>query len=192
MPRRPRRQFLTRTSALLFALIVGGACFYAGVRVEKGQLSSSSASPVSAFAAAASRGGATGARGTAGRLGGASSLLTRGGAGGLSGFLAGRFGGGTFGTVSSVNGRTLVVTETGTGNAVKVKLSSATAVTKSENVGASSIRPGDSVTVQGVKAKNGTLAATSVSDSGNRSAGTGTSSSSSGSAVSSLFSGGGK
>jgi hypothetical protein len=192
LPRRRRRQLLTPISALLLAVIVGAACFYAGVRVEKGQMSSSPTNPLSALASAASRGGATGAGARSGRLGGAASLLSRGGAGS---FLSGAFGGGTFGTVASVNGRNVFVTETGTGNTVRVKLSSATTITKSENVGKSSIRPGDSVIVSGVKAKNGTVAATSVSDSGNRSAGTGasssSSSSSSGSAVSSLFSSGG-
>lgn len=195
LPRRRRRQFLTRTSALLFAAIVGGACFYAGVRVEKGQVSAS-ASPLSALASAArAAGGATGAGGAAGRSGRAASLF--GGSGGRSGFFSGAFGGGagTFGTVSSVNGNKVYVTEEPSGNVVMVTLSSATTITKSKSAAKSAIRPGDSVTVEGVKGSNGSVAATSVSDSGTRSGGTGTSSSSStsgsGSAVGSLFGGGG-
>ena len=42
LPGRPRRQLFTRATALLFAAVVGAACFYAGVRVEKGQVSSTS------------------------------------------------------------------------------------------------------------------------------------------------------
>lgn len=193
IPPRRRRQFLNWGSALLFAALVGGACFYAGVRVEKGQLSSSS-SPLSSLASA--RGGAS-ALGARGRLGaGAASLFSRGGGGRTGSFFPGGLGGagGTFGTVSSVNGKTVYVTEAG-GDVVKVTLSSATSITKSENASKSAIQPGDSVTVQGVKGQSGAIAATSVSDSGNRSGGAGTSasssSSSSSSAVSSLFSGGG-
>ena len=82
------------------------------------------------------------------------------------------------------------------GNTVKVTLSSATKITKSLPVGRQSVHPGDSVVIQGAKAANGTLHATSVSDSGATTTGTSSSggansSSTSGSGVSSLFSGGG-
>ncbi len=189
LPARRRRQFLTRGSAALFAVIVGAACFYAGVRVEKGQLpsSTSSAGGLSALTAAA-RGGATGA-GATGRSGAAASFF--GGTGRSA--LAAAFGSGTFGTVSSVDGKNIYVTETSTGNVVKVTLSSATNVSKSVGVSKSAIRPGDSVTIEGAKGSDGTISATSVSDSGNRSSTTSSSSSSpssSGSAVSSLFGGG--
>src|ERR1700744_4791129 len=61
LPRRRRRQFLTRRSAALGALVTCAIGFYAGIRVEKGQLSGS---PPSATATAG--GGAGGARGGTG------------------------------------------------------------------------------------------------------------------------------
>jgi len=56
---------------------------------------------------------------------------------------------------------------------VKVTLSSSTKLTKSLGVSKSSLHPGDAIVVQGVKNSSGTVVATSVSDSGARTAGTG-------------------
>ena len=191
LPVRPRRRFLTRGSALLLALVAGAIGFYIGIRVEKGQVSSSStgsgglASLASRFAAAREASSST-----SGKSGAAST-------GGLSGFSGGGLpGGGISGTVANVNGRTIYLTETG-GNTVKVKLSSATKLTKSESVGRSKINPGDRIVVSGVTGSGSTVSATSLSDSGSTSSSskaTGSGSSgttgSSGSAVSSLFGGG--
>jgi hypothetical protein len=155
---RPRRRYGGPASAILLALVLGVVGFYVGVRVEKGQLSSSSAAPVSAAAGASSRTGAT--RGSAG-------AFPRAFAGGsANGFTA------TFGTVSSMNHGTLYVTEIN-GNTVKVMLSSATKVTKSMTAGKNSIRPGDTVSIQGLGGSSGSIAAASVSDSGARTAGGG-------------------
>ena len=92
---------------------------------------------------------------------------------------------------------------------VKVDLSSATKITKSVGVSKSAVRPGDTLVIQGLKESNGSISATSVTDTGAgaaRSAGGGaggaggaagaggaggTGSSSAGSAVNSLFGGGG-
>src|SRR5579871_2520717 len=92
LPGRPRRQFLNRWTALLFAALVGAGCFYAGVRIEKSQLASASSgaslagSFASRFGAAA---GGTGTTSASGRSGAGSTS----GSGAASGF-AGRFGGG--------------------------------------------------------------------------------------------------
>ena len=201
LPGRPRRRFLNRGSAALLALAVGAIGFYVGVRVEKGQLSTSSSSAGSlAGAAAAARTGAAGAGAGAARFAGAfgGRSGTAGGRGALS---SGAFGGGnsSFGTVSSVDGKTIYVTQAGTGNVVKVTLSSATKITKNVGVGKSAIRPGDTVVVSGVKGSDGKIAATSVSDTGASASGSGSGSGSSSggssggasSAVSSLFGGGG-
>jgi hypothetical protein len=104
----------------------------------------------------------------------------------------------TFGTVSNVSGDTLYITEA-TGNTVKVTLSSATKVTKNVTVGKNAVRPGDTVVVAGAKDSNGTVSATTLSDTGVSGGGGGggggggssRSSSSASSAVSSLFGGGG-
>jgi hypothetical protein len=221
LPGRPRRQWFNRKSAALFAVVLGAIGFYAGVRVEKNQLSNSN-STAGAFAGtggAAARlagagatgragaGGATGAAGTGaagtGTAGTGAAARTGSGASGLRGLFGGGAGGfagaggaGTFGTVSSISGNSLYITEA-TGNTVKVTLSSATKVTKNVAVGKKAVRPGDTVVVAGAKNSNGTVAATTVSDTGagagGATGGTGSSSSSSSgsSAVSSLFGGGG-
>jgi len=211
LPGRPRRRFLNPLSAALLALAVGGIGFYVGVRVEKGQLSSSSsgASALAGLGAAARSGAAgAGASRAAGAFAGRSGASGTGAAGadaagaaGRGAFLSGAFGGGnsSFGTVSSVDGKTIYVTQAGTGNVVKVTLSSATKITKNVGVGKSAIRPGDTVVVSGVKGSGGNIAATSVSDTGASATGSGSgsgssssgSSGSASSAVSSLFGGGG-
>jgi hypothetical protein len=217
VPVRPRRRFLNAKTALLIAVITAAAGFYGGVRVEKGQVSSSSTGgAASRFSGLASRfdaaggtaaSGATGAKGAAGGAGAATGAGGRAGAGGLADGFAGRsgaggFGGGnaTIGTVSTVDGNTIYLTST-SGDTVKVTLSSATKVTKNETVGKGSIRPGDTLSASGLKSSNGTIVATAVSDTGagagatgatgaTGAAGGGSSTSGSG-GVSSLFSSGG-
>ncbi len=203
LPRRPRRQLLHKRSAALVAVITCAAGFYAGVRVEKGQVSESG-SGASSLAAAigAARGGTTpsatggaGARGASAASGaaGLGALFARGGLG------AGAAGGASFGTISSVDGKSLFVT-TATGNVVRVKLSSATKISKSLAVKRAALHPGDTVVVRGLTNSKGTLTASSVSDSAasergasgaGGGAGAGSSSTSAASAVSSLFSSGG-
>jgi hypothetical protein len=211
LPRRPRRQLFNKRSAALAAVIACAAGFYAGVRIEKGQLSTSSAGGGFSFAGLTAARGAAGAAGTAGAAAGtgASRSGAASGAGGagartasgfpgaaLAGGALGRAGSGSFGTIASVNGRSLYVTDS-SGNTVKVKLSSATKVTKSLGVARSSLHPGDAVVIRGLKNSGGTLIATSVSDSGTVAGATGAAGSggsangSSSSAVGSLFSGGG-
>jgi Domain of unknown function (DUF5666) len=144
-PGRPRRRWFNRKSAALAAAITCAAGFYAGISIEKGQLATA-ATPTTAAASTSGARTASGAR---------------------PGFLGGARGGGnaSIGTVSSINGKTIYLTDTA-GNTVKVTLSSATKITKSESVSRASIRPGDTVVIQGAKGSNGTLTATSVSDSG--------------------------
>lgn len=191
---RRRRQYFTRASAALLALVTAAVGFYVGIRVEKGQVSSSSATS-SPFAGLASR---TGAAGAGSRAGSAGSFASRAGAsGGFPSGAAGFFGGGgssdaTIGTIQSVGGNAIYVSGT-SGNTVKVVLNSSTKMTKSLSVSKKSLHPGDSVVVRGLKNSNGSYTATSVSDSGSSGTST-TGSSSSGSSgssgVSSLFGGG--
>jgi hypothetical protein len=189
LARRPRRQFFNRKSAALVALITCAAGFYAGVRVEKGQVSGSST--------ALRLPGATGAAAGATRSGGAGPSRT----GGFPSFAGGAGGGNaSVGTVASVNGRTIVLTET-SGNTVKVRLSPSTKITKNQAVSRHAVRPGDTIIVQGAPNARGTTVAASVTDSGTGSAGSGSpssggsssgsSSGTSGGGVGSLFSSGG-
>jgi hypothetical protein len=153
LPGRPRRQWLNRRSAALFALALGAIGFYAGVRVEKSQLSSSTTTSAAAGTGRAGAGGFAGRTGAAGagfagRTGAAGSGAASGaGAGSGAGFAAafgGAGGSASFGAVSSVDGSNLYVTDS-SGNMIKVILSSATKITKSLGVSKSSIRPGDTV-----------------------------------------------
>ena len=192
LPVRPRASYLTPLTALLMALILGGVGFYVGVRVEKSKTSSGGAGTGFARAFTGATPGGTSSSGK-------SSSATAGGlpTGLASRFAAGGFGGGgTSGSVSSIDGNTIYVKETG-GNTVKVKLSSATKITKSEGVSRKKLYPGDTVSFAGSTASNGTVHATTVTDSGasasSNSASTSSSSSSStsnASAVQSLFGGG--
>ena len=186
LPVRPKRPFLTKWSAALMALMLGAVGFFVGVRVEKGKIPSTSGAG-SAFASALSGASKTGKGGT----GAAGSFASRfaGGAGGAGGF-GGAAGNDTIGSVASVNGKTIYVTET-SGDTVKVKLSGQTTITKSESVSSSKVFPGDEVVVAGTKGSGGTVTATTLTDSGARATG-GTSSGSttggsSSSVVSSLF-----
>jgi hypothetical protein len=199
---RRRRQYFTRTSAALLAVITAAIGFYIGIRIEKGQVSSSSGTATPSFAGLASR---TSTGGAASRTGSASGLPSRSGsaggfpsgAGGFS--LPGGSSNATIGTIQSVGGNAVYVSGT-SGNTVKVVLNSSTKMTKSLGVSKRSLHPGDSVVIGGLKNSNGSLTATSVTDSG--SSGTSTtgtsttgSSSSAGSSGSSgvgaLFSGSG-
>ena len=204
LPGRPRRKVLTWWTAGLFALVLGAVGFYLGVRVEKNQLANGSST--AGFAAAAGAGSRAGAgAGGAARSGAASragagtraATFAGGGGAGFRGLFggAGGAGAGAFGTVSDISGNSLYVTET-SGSTIKVTLSSATKVTKNVTVGKRAVRPGDLVVVAGAKGGDGTVSATTVSDTGTSPAGaagsspgsssTGTSGSS---AVNSLFGG---
>jgi hypothetical protein len=189
LPARPRRKFFNRRSAALLALITCAAGFYAGIRVEKSQLSSSS-SAARAFTppALGSTAGRSSSRASGSRSSSASGLPSGGG------FPGAALGGGnaSIGTISSVDGNTIYLSDS-SGNTVKVTLSSATKLTKSLSVGKHALHPGDSVVIRGLKNNNGTVSATSISDSGASTTTTTTSSSSSSSgsggssAVNSLF-----
>jgi hypothetical protein len=219
MPRRPRRRLLTPWSALLVAAMMCAIGFYVGVRVEKGHIASTpsttggggfaaalggrtggSATGGSATGGSATGGSATGGSATGGSATGGSATSGSAAGGGASaagaGGFAARFDGGgnaSFGTVASVDGKTLTLTEA-SGDTVKVKLTSATKITKTEAAKRSQIHPGDTITVSGVAGKQGTVSAATVTDSGARTTGSSSSSGSSSgagsSSVRSLFSGG--
>jgi hypothetical protein len=195
LPTRPRRRLLDPRTATLGALILCAIGFYAGVRVEKAQLPASSSTTTTAGSGAAAGGtGRSRLAGLFGAAGGAGAIGTRGA-------------GASVGTVSSVSGRTIYLTET-SGNTVKVTLSSITRITKTQVAKRAAIHPGDTLVVTGVTSAAGALSAASVADSGAArsfggfgsasgaaaSGGTGASGSgsgSSGSGVGSLFSSGG-
>jgi Domain of unknown function (DUF5666) len=189
LPVRPRPSYLTPLTALLMALILGGVGFYVGIRVEKSKTSSTGGTSAFARAFSGAGTGTAGATGGTSKTGAASRTAASGTGGFAARFAAGGLGGaagGTAGSVSSVSGNTIYVTETG-GNTVKVKLSGATKISKSEGVSRKKLYPGDAVVIAGSASSNGTVHATSVTDSGASSTGassTGASSSSGSSSTS--------
>ena len=121
----PRRgRWLTPTSVVLVAVTVGFAGFFAGVHEEKPQATGSGSS----HSVARARVAASASEASGSAFASPASL--------------------TSGTVSRVDGDTIYITES-SGETVKVKLLAGTTISKSQSVSGRSVRPGDSVTVQG-------------------------------------------
>jgi len=127
-------------AAVLFALLLAGGGLWGGAALQRSQGSSSS-SLASTFASrlASARGGTS-------PFGGAGSSSSSA----------------TTGTVTEIKGSTLYITNS-SGNLVEIALSSSTAVTRDAKSTLGNLKPGDTVVVQGTKAKNGTVTASSVS-----------------------------
>jgi hypothetical protein len=158
LPPRPRTRLMTPLTVSLALVLFAGCGFVGGVLVEKGQTSSTSAGAGNLASLLGGRGaaGATGAAGTAG--GGATRFANLFGGGGTGSR-------GTAGTVANISGDKLYV-NTAAGGMVEVVVPSVAKVTKSQSVGRRAIRPGDTVIVSGISASNGTVTASSVTDSG--------------------------
>jgi hypothetical protein len=155
LPGRPVRKRLGPVSIILAACLAAAGFFYAGVRVEKSKVGSSSGT--SAVAALAARFGA------AARAGG-----TGAGAAGAAG-AAGGFGGaaraGTTGTITLIDGNNVYVTETG-GTIVKVATGPGTTISVASTGTVANLHPGDTVTVTGPAGSDGTVTATNLRDLG--------------------------
>jgi hypothetical protein len=148
LPPRPRRKLLAPVPLGLLAVLLLACGFIGGVLVEKGQNGSSgtTAGRTSAFAS---------------RLRGLSASRSAAGAG-ASPFAGAPGGAGaTVGTVAFLSGSTLYVTS-GEGNTVKVETSAATSVTKSVDTAVRKIHPGESVTITGTAASDGTVTAAAI------------------------------
>ncbi len=83
------------------------------------------------------------------------------GAGGASAFAAAAANA-TAGTVTDIIGNTLYVTNS-SGNLVSVTIGPNTTIDRNAKSTLSALKPGDTVTVQGTKSANGTVAAATVS-----------------------------
>jgi Domain of unknown function (DUF5666) len=127
-------------------LIVGGV--WIGSYLQRQQPSSATTAAGAGFAAFAGRAGlgaATGATGATGAAGASSASSDT-----------------TSGTVTDIIGNTVYVTNS-SGALVKVTVSSTTTVDRDAASSVSGLRPGDTVTVQGSTAKNGTVSAATIS-----------------------------
>jgi len=156
LPLRPRRRLTPLTGVLLAVLLVALG-FVGGVLVQKGQGGSAAAAGGGgagrlAAALAAARGGGAGTGGGGATRGGGLFGGGRGGAGGGAGA--------TFGTVATVDGDTLYVTDA-QGNTLKVTAAKGASVTRSVDSPVRAIRPGSTVIVQGA-AQQGAIVATSI------------------------------
>lgn len=148
-PRRRRRRWVTPVTGTLIAVLLCALGFIAGALVERGK-----ASP------GTSAGGGAARAGVAQRFG-AGGGFARGGVPGAGAAAAPGGANATVGQVANLSGRTLYLTDT-QGNTVKVRVPKGATVTKTSNAGIGAINPGDSLVVQGARAKNGTVTAASV------------------------------
>jgi len=147
--RSPRRGLrLKYPTAVLLALLIGAGGLWGGAALQRGQGTGTTGAAASAFSRLAS-GGFSFTRGSSG-----SSRSSIPGSASLSA---------AAGIVTVIQGDTLYVT-TASGGLVKVILGKSTTYTRNAKSTASALQPGDTVIVQGTKAKNGTVSATSVAD----------------------------
>ena len=139
MPTRASRRIVTAWTVVFAALVIAGAGFVAGIQMEKHN------------EPAAATGLPAGFRG-----------FGNGGAGLRTGQFPGTTGTDTTGTVKLVDGANVYIT-TSDGSTVKVATSSTSKVTKSVDVALSDLKAGDTVVVQGTTGADGSIAASSIS-----------------------------
>jgi hypothetical protein len=145
--RGPRKGIrLSVPTVALVGLLIAAGGIWGGAALQRSHgTSSASSSTASSFASL------FGSRGTG----------STGGAAGVPGAL----GAATTGTVTEVSGSTLFVTNS-SGGLVKVTVNPSATVTRNAKSSLGSLLVGDTVVVQGTKASNGSVTATSVSATG--------------------------
>ena len=149
-----RRRGLRPLTLTLAAVVLVGAGFLGGVQIQKHYGGSNSGSASGAAAALASRFRAAG--GAAGAAGGAAGFFGPGaGASGSTG------GSQEVGQVSLIKGSTLYLADF-LGNTVKVQIPAGVTVSQTTRTTVRGIHPGDTVTAQVTKLRNGNYRATSV------------------------------
>ena len=143
-----RRRAVTPLTRGLLALVVAGGAFLGGVLVERSQAKTTSSSALPSGVPA----------NIAALFGGARTSTTVAGAGGTTGASS------TFGTVKLVDGENVYVSDA-QGNVVKVATNAATKITTSQPASITKLKPSTTVIVQGTKSSDGTVTATSISQS---------------------------
>lgn len=149
-PRRRKLPVLTMALGIAAAIGVG---FVAGVQVEKHDITPAAASRATANTAGSASLPSTAPSAGVGRFGGE--------AGGGNGSGATTL----VGTISMVNGTTLYITQTATGNTVKVTTTTGTTVTRTVTGTVHDLSPGQTVIIRGVQTSNGVYAAQSIAQS---------------------------
>jgi hypothetical protein len=160
LARRPKLQLPSLTLTLAMVVVAGLGCL-GGIFLGEhfGGSSSPAASAFSRFAAAAGASSSAGGTGASGTGGSSSTGFT-----GRGGGLFGGSGGATLGTIKLVDGN-IVYVQTAAGDIVQVSTSSSTKVTISSSAPVKDLTPGETVIVEGNKNANGSIAATSISQS---------------------------
>jgi len=143
-----RRRAVTPLTRALLVLVVAGGAFLGGVLVERSQAKTTSSSALPSNVPA----------NIAALFGGARTSTTVAGASGATGAAS------TFGTVKLVDGKNVYVSDA-QGNVVKVATTATTKITTSQAASITKLKPSTTVIVQGTKAADGTLTATSISQS---------------------------
>jgi hypothetical protein len=145
MPTRASRRIVTAWTIVFAALVVAGAGFVAGIQIEKRNAPAAAASGLPPGLRSFANGG-----GSAG--GQLPAATTQGDAGNA----------GTTGKVKLVDGANVYIT-TSDGSTVKVSTSSSSKVTKSVDAALNDLKAGDTIVVQGTTDADGTIAASSIS-----------------------------
>jgi hypothetical protein len=163
---RPRSGVRPGLTVYLGAAVLLVAGFVAGVQADKhwGKGSSSGSPNAAGLIRAAGRGtAATGGKGSGGKGGGFGG--SSGSSGGFGGGFGGRAGGGgTVGTIKLVDGDTVYI-QTPDGSVVAVKTTSGTRVSIARNGTVSQLSAGQTVIVTGTPASDGSVTASSISES---------------------------
>ncbi len=151
---RPPRAKLPKLTLALAAAVLTGGGFLGGLTVGKSSASTGSGGLPAGLAGGFPGGGALPSGGTG-----------TGGTGTSGGGLPGGFaGGGTVGTIKLVDGHTIYV-QSFSGTITRVSTSGSTRIQVSATGTVKDLQPGQTVVVQGSKRSDGSVAATSVSQS---------------------------
>lgn len=160
MPTRASRRVVTAWTMVFAALVIAGAGFVAGIQMEKHNEPAATGLPSGLAAFANARNGA---------LNGAGAFANRGanagatGANGATGAPAqAPASSGTTGQIKLVDGSNIYIT-TSDGSTVKISTTPASKVTKASPGALTDLKAGDTITVQGAAGSDGTIAATSIS-----------------------------
>lgn len=145
-----RRRAVTPLTRGLLAVVIAGGAFLGGVLVERSQAKTTSSSALPAGVPA----------NIAALFGGARTSTTVAGAGAGAGGTTGATQ--TFGTIKLVDGKNVYVSDA-QGNVVKIATNAKTKITVSQAASIARLKPSTSVIVQGTTATDGTVTATSIS-----------------------------
>src|SRR5262245_24698804 len=154
MPTRASRRIVTAWTMVFAALVIAGAGFVAGIQMEKRHAPAAIAAGFPTGFRAFANGGGGFPTGNAGN----------GNAGNGNAASQAPASAGTAGKVKLVDGTNVYIT-TSDGSTVKVTTSPTSKVTKSVDGAVSDLKAGDDVVVQGATGADGTIAATSISQS---------------------------